>query len=58
LNRAHWCGCFICTDRELIETVRATGSIEVGAVELYLATDASDVALAEVKSPPVRALLR
>ncbi|WP_161596230.1 DUF3606 domain-containing protein [Rhodanobacter glycinis] len=38
LNRAHWCGCFSCSDRELIEAVRATGSTEVGVVGLYLAT--------------------
>jgi len=38
LSRAHWCGCFSCSDRELIEAVRATGSTEVGAVGLYLAT--------------------
>ncbi len=39
LSRAHWCGCFSCTDRELIKAVRATGgSTEVGVVGLYLAT--------------------
>lgn len=38
LSRAHWCGCFSCSDRELIEAVRATGSTEVGVVGLYLAT--------------------
>lgn len=51
LSRAHWCGCFSCSDRELVAAVRATGSTEVGAVGLYLATryalesfDASDAA--------------
>jgi len=50
LSRAHWCGCFSCSDQELIEAVRATDSDEVGVVGLYLATryalesfDASDV---------------
>jgi hypothetical protein len=38
LSRAHWCGCFSCSDRELIEAVRTTGSTEVGVVGLYLAT--------------------
>lgn len=38
LSRAHWCGCFSCSARDLIEAVRATGSTEVGAVGLYLAT--------------------
>jgi hypothetical protein len=38
LSRAHWCGCFSCSDRELVEAVRATGSTEVGVVGLYLAT--------------------
>ncbi|WP_161596245.1 DUF3606 domain-containing protein [Rhodanobacter glycinis] len=38
LSRAHWCGCFSCTDRELIEAVRATGSTEIGVVGLFLAT--------------------
>lgn len=38
LSRAHWCGCFSCSDRELIEAVRATQSTEVGVVGLYLAT--------------------
>lgn len=37
-SRAHWCGCFSCSDQELIEAVRATGSTEVGVVGLYLAT--------------------
>jgi hypothetical protein len=37
-SRAHGCGCFSCNDQELIEAVRSTGSIEVGAVGLYLAT--------------------
>ncbi|WP_158752686.1 DUF3606 domain-containing protein [Dyella sp. S184] len=51
LSRAHWCGCFSCSDQELIEAIRATRSTEVGVVGLYLATrftlvvfDASDVA--------------
>lgn len=51
LSRAHWCGCFSCTDQELVEAVRATGSTEIGVVGLYLATryaleslDASDAA--------------
>jgi hypothetical protein len=38
LSRAYWCGCFSCSDRELVEAVRATGSTEVGVVGLYLAT--------------------
>jgi hypothetical protein len=38
LSRAHWCGCFSCGDRELLEAVRTTGSTEVGVVGLYLAT--------------------
>jgi hypothetical protein len=38
LSRAHWCGCFACSDRDLIEAIRATGSAEVGVVGLYLAT--------------------
>lgn len=38
LSRAHWCGCFSCSDRELVEAVRATGSTEVGVIGLYLAT--------------------
>lgn len=38
LSRAHWCGCFACSDRDLIEAVRTTGSTEVGVVGLYLAT--------------------
>ncbi len=38
VSRAHWCGCFSCSGRELIEAVRATGSTEVGGVGLYLAT--------------------
>ncbi|WP_162253833.1 DUF3606 domain-containing protein [Rhodanobacter sp. Root179] len=38
LSRAHWCGCFSCSDRELVDAVRATGSVEVGVVGLYLAT--------------------
>ena len=38
LSRAHWCGCFSCSDRELVEAVRTTGSTEVGVVGLYLAT--------------------
>ena len=38
LGRAHWCGCFSCSDRELVAAVRATGSTEVGTVGLYLAT--------------------
>jgi hypothetical protein len=38
LSRAHWCGCFSCSDRELVGAVRATGSTEVGVVGLYLAT--------------------
>lgn len=38
LNRAYWCGCFSCSDRELIEAIRATSSTEVGVVGLYLAT--------------------
>ncbi|MEY2169571.1 MULTISPECIES: DUF3606 domain-containing protein [unclassified Rhodanobacter] len=38
LSRAHWCGCFSCTDQELVAAVRATGSIEVGVIGLYLAT--------------------
>lgn len=38
LGRAHWCGCFSCNDRELVEAVRATGSTEIGVVGLYLAT--------------------
>lgn len=38
LSRAHWCGCFSCSERELIDAIRATGSTEVGAVGLYLAT--------------------
>nr|WP_250889378.1 hypothetical protein [Rhodanobacter sp. LX-99] len=36
MSRAHWCGCFSCSDRELVEAVRATGSTEVGVVGLYL----------------------
>jgi Protein of unknown function (DUF3606) len=50
LSRAHWCGCFSCSDQELLEAVRATDGDEVGAVGLYLATryalesfDASDL---------------
>ena len=50
LSRAYWCGCFSCSDKELIEAVRETRSTEVGVVGLYLATryalesfDASDV---------------
>jgi hypothetical protein len=38
LSRAHWCGCFSCSDRELIEAVHATRSTEVGVVGIYLAT--------------------
>jgi len=38
LSRAHWCGCFSCSDRELVEAVRTTGSTEVGVIGLYLAT--------------------
>ena len=38
LSRAHWCGCFSCNDRELVEAVRATGSTEIGVVGLYLTT--------------------
>jgi len=38
LSRAHWCGCFSCSDRELIEAIRVTCSTEVGVVGLYLAT--------------------
>jgi hypothetical protein len=38
LSRAHWCGHFSCTEQELIDAVRATRSIEVGLVGLYLAT--------------------
>jgi hypothetical protein len=38
LSHAHWCDCFSCSDRELIEAVRATSSNEVGVVGLYLAT--------------------
>lgn len=38
LSRAYWCGCFSCSDYELLEAVRATDSDEVGAVGLYLAT--------------------
>ncbi|WP_172969704.1 DUF3606 domain-containing protein [Rhodanobacter sp. T12-5] len=38
LSRAHWCGCFSCSDQDLIEAVRATRSTEVGVVEIYLAT--------------------
>jgi hypothetical protein len=38
LSRAHWCGCFSCSDRDLIEAMRATCSAEVGVVGLYLAT--------------------
>ena len=38
LSRAHWCGCFSCSDQELIDAVRTTDSDEVGAVGLYLAT--------------------
>jgi hypothetical protein len=38
LSRAHWCGCFSCSDYELLKAVRATASDEVGAVGLYLAT--------------------
>ena len=37
-SRAHWCGCFSCSDRELVDAVRTTGSTEVGVVGLYLAT--------------------
>jgi len=51
LSRAHWCGNFSCTEKELVDAVRATHSKEVGAVGLYLATryalesfDASDAA--------------
>jgi hypothetical protein len=51
LSRAHWCGCFSCSDRELIEAVHATRSTEVGVIGIYLATryalesfDASDAA--------------
>lgn len=51
LSRAYWCGCFSCTDQDLIEAMRATCSTEVGVVGLYLATryaletfEASDVA--------------
>jgi hypothetical protein len=38
LSRAHWCGCFSCSEPELIEAIRATHSTEVGVVGLYLAT--------------------
>ena len=38
LSRAHWCGCFSCSDRELVDAVRTTGSTEVGVIGLYLAT--------------------
>jgi len=38
LSRAHWCGCFSCSDQELIEAIRAMESDEVGVVGLYLAT--------------------
>ncbi len=38
LSRAHWCGNFSCSDAELIDAIHATGSTEVGAVGLYLAT--------------------
>jgi len=38
LSRAHWCGHFSCSERELIEAVRVTHSIDVGTVGLYLAT--------------------
>jgi len=52
LNRAYWCGNFSCSDQELIDAVRATHSVEVGVVGLYLATryalesfDVSDASL-------------
>ncbi len=38
LSRAHWCGHFSCSERELIAAVRITHSINVGTVGLYLAT--------------------
>ena len=38
LSRAHWCGCFSCSDKELIDAVRETLSMEVSVVGLYLAT--------------------
>lgn len=38
LSLALWCGNFSCSEKELIDAVRATRSIEVGAVGLYLAT--------------------
>lgn len=38
VSRAHWCGCFSCSDRDLIEAMRATSSTEVGVIGLYLAT--------------------
>ena len=38
LSRAHWCGCFACSDRDLIDAIRTTGSTEVGVIGLYLAT--------------------
>ncbi len=51
LSRAHWCGNFSCSERELIDAVHVTHSTEVGAVGFYLATrhalesfDASDAA--------------
>jgi len=36
--RVHWCGCFRCSGRELIDAVRAICSNEVGTARLYLAT--------------------
>jgi len=51
LSRAHWCGCFSCSDQELIEAVRATDSDEVGAVGLYLATRYSLEALETSGAP-------
>jgi hypothetical protein len=38
LSRAHWCGQFSCSERQLVDAVRVTKSIDVGTVGLYLAT--------------------
>ncbi len=38
LSRAYWCGCFSCTERDLIDAVRATGSTDIGTIGLFLAT--------------------
>jgi hypothetical protein len=38
LSRAHWCGHFSYSERQLMDAVRVTHSNNVGTVGLYLAT--------------------